>query len=191
MAENSLFAVLLRSPWWASMAIAGVLALLAAALLPASYRLVGVVSALPFVVIGALAARRQWRLPSAAQAAQTLQAVARMSWSEFAPRLEDALQRQGYTVRRGSGAVVDFELERQGRRTLVSARRWKSARIGLEALRALQAEREKADATDALYVCLGELTDSARPYAVERGITVWQAADLARVLHVRAPRRPR
>ena len=191
MAENSLFAVLLRSPWWASMAIAGVLALLAAALLPASYRLVGVVSALPFVVIGALAARRQWRLPSAAQAAQTLQAVARMSWSEFAPRLEDALQRQGYTVRRGSGAVVDFELERQGRRTLVSARRWKSARIGLEALRALQAEREKADATDALYVCLGELTDSARPYAVERGITVWQATDLARVLHVRAPRRPR
>jgi len=191
MAENSLFAVLLRSPWWASMAIAGVLALLAAALLPASYRLVGVVSALPFVVIGALAARRQWRLPSAAQAAQTLQAVARMSWSEFAPRLEDALQRQGYTVRRGSGAVVDFELERQGRRTLVSARRWKSARIGLEALRALQAEREKNDASDALYVCLGELTDSARPYAVERGITVWQAADLARVLHVRAPRRPR
>ena len=190
MAENSLFAVLLRSPWWASMAIAGVLALLAAALLPASYRLVGVVSALPFVVIGALAARRQWRLPSAAQAAQTLQAVARMSWSEFAPRLEDALQRQGYTVRRGSGAVVDFELERQGRRTLVSARRWKSARIGLEALRALQAEREKNDASDALYVCLGELTDSARPYAVERGITVWQAADLARVLHVRTPRRP-
>ena len=42
-------------------------------------------------------------------------------------------------VQRGSGAVVDFELVRQGRRTLVSARRWKSARIGLEALRALHA----------------------------------------------------
>ena len=190
MAEDSLFAVLLRSPWWVSIAIAVVLALLAGALLPASYRLVGVVSALPFVVIGALAARRQWRLPSAAQAALTLQAVSRMSWPEFAPRLEDALRRQGYAVQRGSGAVVDFELERQGRRTLVSARRWKSARIGLEALRALQAEREKNDASDALYVCLGELTDSARPYAVERGITVWQAADLARVLHVRTPRRP-
>jgi len=86
--------------------------------------------------------------------------------------------------------VVDFELERQGRRTLVSARRWKSARLGLEALRALQAEREKADASDALYICLGELTDTARPYAAAHGITVWQAADLTRVLHVRAPRRP-
>ena len=189
MAENSLFAVLLRSPWWVSIAVAVVLALLAGALLPANYRVVGVVSTLPFVVIGALAARRQWRLPSAAQAAQTLQAISRMSWQEFAPRLEDALRRQGYAVQRGRGAVVDFELERQGRRTLVSARRWKSARIGLEALRALQAERAAADASDALYVCLGELTDTARPYAVEHGITVWQAADLARVLHHRAPLR--
>jgi restriction system protein len=189
MAENSLFAVLLRSPWWVSIAVAVVLALLAGALLPANYRVVGVVSTLPFVVIGALAARRQWRLPSAAQAAQTLQAISRMSWQEFAPRLEDALRRQGYVVQRGRGAVVDFELERQGRRTLVSARRWKSARIGLEALRALQAERAAADASDALYVCLGELTDTARPYAVEHGITVWQAADLARVLHQRAPLR--
>ena len=78
MAENSLFAVLLRSPWWISVAIAAVLALLAGALLPAQYRLVGVVSALPFVVIGAMAARRPWRLPSAAQVSQTLQAVGQM-----------------------------------------------------------------------------------------------------------------
>ena len=35
MAENSLFAILLRKPWWLSLAIAGVMALLALALLPA------------------------------------------------------------------------------------------------------------------------------------------------------------
>ena len=187
MAENSLFAVLLRSPWWISIAIAAVVALLAGALLPAQYRLVGAVSALPFVVIGAMAARRQWRLPSAAQVSQTLQAVGQMAWPEFAQRLEVAFQRQGYMVQRGGTAAVDFELQRQGRRTLVCARRWKSARIGLEPLRALQAARSAADASDALFIGLGELTDTARPYAVEHGITVWQSTELAQALH--QPRR--
>jgi len=184
MAENSLFAVLLRSPWWVSVAIAAGLALLAVALLPAEYRVVGAVSALPFVVIGAMAARRQWRLPSTAQVSHTLQAVGRMAWPEFARQLEEAFQRQGYTVERGNSAAVDFELQRQGRRTLVCAKRWKSARVGLEPLRALQAAREAADASDALFIGLGELTDNARPYAARHGITLWQSAELAQALHV-------
>lgn len=188
MAENSLFAVLLRSPWWISVAIAAIVALLAGALLPAQYRLVGAISALPFIVVGAMAARRQWRLPSAAQASQTLQAVGQMAWPEFAQRLEETFQRQGYTVQRGSTAAVDFELQHQGRRTFVCARRWKSARIGLEPLRALQAAREAADASDALFIGLGELTDNARPFAAEHGIKVWQPADLAQALH--QPRQP-
>jgi len=123
MAENSLFAVLLRSPWWVSVAIAAGLALLAVALLPAEYRVVGAVSALPFVVIGAMAARRQWRLPSTAQVSHTLQAVGRMAWPEFARQLEEAFQRQGYTVeRRFTGqiearATGDASFEFPGRLT--------------------------------------------------------------------------
>ena len=183
MAKNSLFAVLLRSPWWVSIAIAAGMALLAGALLPAQYRVVGALSALPFVVIGAIAARRQWRLPSAAQVSQTLDTVGKMAWPEFANRLEEAFRRDGYAVQRGTIAAVDFELERQGRRMLVSARRWKSARVGLEVLRALQAAREASDASDALCICLGELTDNARPYAAEHRITIWQPAELAQALH--------
>lgn len=182
MAKGSLFAVLLRSPWWASIAIAGAIALAAVALLPPDFRVVGALSALPFVVIGALAGYRQWRLPSAARVAQTLSAVGGMSWSEFAPLLERAFRRDGYTVRAGRAAPVDFELERQGRRLLVSARRWKSARTGLEALRALQAAREAADGADALYIGLGELTETARPYAASQGIAVWQSVELAQAL---------
>lgn len=182
MAKGSLFAVLLRSPWWASMAVAAAIALAAAALLPPDFKVVGAVSALPFVVIGVLAGYRQWRMPSAARVAQTVSAVGRMSWGEFAPLLERAFQRDGYTVRAGRAAPVDFELERQGRRLLVSARRWKSARTGLEALRALQAAREADDGADALYVGLGELTETARPYAAAHGIAVWQSAELAQAL---------
>ena len=182
MAPNSLFAILLRSPWWISLGIALLLALLSFALLPEQYRVVGALSGFPFVVVAAIALRRQWHRPSAAHIAQTQQALSVMAWPAFAQLLEQAFRRDGYSVQRSKSAAVDFELERQGRRMLVCARRWKSARTGLEALRALQAERDASDAPDALYIGLGELTDNARPYASANRITLWQAVDLAHVL---------
>jgi restriction system protein len=131
-----------------------------------------------------MAAWRQRLKPSAARIEQTQQAVAGMAWPAFAALLEQAFARDGYTVQRGAAGPVDFVLERQGRRTLVSARRWKSAHTGLEPLRALQAAREAHDdmPTDALCIGLGALTDSARPFAAEHRITVWQLADVAQAL---------
>ena len=182
MAKNSLFAILLRSPWWISAGIALLLGLLSFALLPVQYRVVGALSGLPFVVVAGLAARRQWHLPSAARVAQTQQALAGMAWPAFAALLEQAFRRDGYTVQPGKTAGVDFELERQGRRMVVSARRWKSARTGLEVLRALQATREASEAPDALFIGLGPVSDNARPFAATQRIAVWQAAELAHAL---------
>ena len=73
-------------------------------------------------------------------------------------------------------------LERKGRRLLVCARRWKSARTGLEALRALQAAREATDAADALYIGLASLTETARLFASEHRIAIWHASELAHAL---------
>ncbi|MBE2245394.1 MAG: restriction endonuclease [Burkholderiaceae bacterium] len=182
MAENSLFAILLRSRWWISFAIAAALATAAMALLPEAYRVVGAISGLPFVVIGVIAAIRQWRAPSAAQVAQTHAAISAMAWPAFAKALEDAFIRDGYGVTPGGAAPVDFILERKGRTMIVSARRWKSARIGVEVLRTLQTARDAAEAQDALCICLGELTDSARPFAAEHRIAIWQTGELAKAL---------
>ena len=182
MAKNSLFAVLLRSPWWVSLALGAALALVAAAFVPDPYRPVGVLSALPFIVIAGIAAWRQSRLPSAAQVLATQNAVSTMAWADFAKLLEQAFARDGYTVQRAKGDAADFDIERQGRRMLVSARRWKSARTGLEALRALQAAREDIGVPDALYIGLGELTDNARPFAAQHAIAIWGAAELAQAL---------
>ena len=133
MAKRSLFAVLLRSPWWISAAIALALALFGAAVLPHPIRMLAILSGVPFAVIGAVAAYRQWSLPSTARVAETREALARMPWPAFADVLEQCFRRDGYTVSRGKTSAVDFELDRNGRRMLVSARRWKSARTGLEA----------------------------------------------------------
>ncbi len=182
MSENSLFAILLRSPWWISVAIGAVIGLVASAALPADFQTAGALSGFPFFVIAVMAARRQRGQPSAAQVAETAQALGALTWPTFADRLETAFQRAGYQVQRGTAPGVDFMLERQGRTTLVGARRWKAARTGLEPLRELQAAREAADAQAALYIALGAVTDNTRPFLREHGITLWQAAELAKAL---------
>jgi restriction system protein len=182
MAQNSLFAILLRSPWWISAAIALALALLGLAVLSDPFRILAIVSGVPFAVIGAVAARRQWHLPSTARVSETRDALARMPWSAFGDLLEQSFRRDGYTVSKSKAGAVDFELNRNGRRMLVCARRWKSARTGLEAVQALQAERDAADQPDGLYIGLGALTDTALPFAREHGIAVWDAGELARAL---------
>lgn len=182
MAPNSLFAILLRSPWWISVTIAAAIGVVMVALLPEGWRVAGAVSGFPFLVIGVMAFVKQWNRPSAAQVERTQAALSAMAWTPFAALLEQAFQRDGYSVQRCQRETHDFELERQGRRMLVSARRWKSARTGLESLRALQAARESAGAADALYIGLGELSENAVPYAAQQRIAVWQAAELAQAL---------
>ncbi len=182
MSENSLFAILLRKPWWISLLIFAVVGLVCAALFPAEFRVVGAMSGLPFAVIAIIAARRQWHLPSSARIEQTHQAVAAMAWPAFSALLAQTFRQDGYTVRQGGASGADFELERKGRLMLVSARRWKSAHTGLEPLRTLQTARDATDAPDALYIGLGPLSDSARAFAAEHRIAVWGAAELAQAL---------
>ena len=182
MAPNSLFAILLRSPWWISLAIGVGLGGVAAAVLPDAYRAVGALSGFPFVVIAALAAWRGRGKPSSAQIKQATQALGEMNWPAFAQALEAAFKRDGFTVQRAKGTAVDFEIERNGRRMVVAARRWKSAHTGFEPLRALQAAREDTDAPDALFIGLGELSEPASKLAAGKSISVWQAPELAQKL---------
>jgi restriction system protein len=187
MAENSLFAILLRARWSISLAIAAALVLLSFVLLPDTFRLIGIVAALPFIVIGAIALRRQWGRPGAAQVARITEAAGAMAWQAFAALLESSFRRDGCTIVRSNVEAFDFELERPGtehagRKVLVSARRWKAARTGIEPLRALQAEREARGASGAIYVCINEVSEGARRFADEKGITIWQAGEVAHAL---------
>ncbi len=181
MAENSLFAILLRKPWWISVLIAVVLALAASAMLPRAYAAYGIWSGLPFLAIGIVAAFRQWQAPSAARIAHTVERVRAMSWREFADALEQAYRSQGYEVARRAGAA-DFELGAGSGRTLLAAKRWKAAGTGVEALRELHAAAAACGAQESLYVTLGELSDNARQFAVEKNIRVLRGAELAALL---------
>ena len=180
--ERSLFAILLRSPWWISIAIAGGLIVAASALLPAQYASLGVFAALPFIVIGAIAGWKQLRAPSSTRVAATIETLRAMSWSELADALEAAYRDDGHVVTRLADKGADFELQKAGKSTLLAARRWKVARTGIEPLRELAAAREARDARECLYVALGELTENARRYADRNGIRVMAGPELARLL---------
>jgi len=85
MHRNSLFAVLLRSPWWASVAVAVGVTAAMRFVLPELYALF---AAAPFLVVAAFAAWRQLRAPTAAKVAQRLEALRAQPWEAFAGAVE-------------------------------------------------------------------------------------------------------
>lgn len=189
MAPNSLFAILLRSPWWVSLAIALVLAAISFALLPNELRAVGAAGSLPFLVLAAMALKRQWHAPSPRQVEAIRERVATMGWSQFSALLATGFERQGFEVEPLQGSA-DFLLRRHGRQTLVSAKRWKAARHGEDAIQALADAMRARDAGSGAYIALGELSPQAFKLAARESIQVFQADALAHLLRGVLPSSP-
>ena len=111
MAENSLFAILLRSRWWVSFTVGAGWALLAAALVPQPYKMVAILGSLPFWALGFVAFVRQYDQPTPAQQRALLESAAQQNWNEFAQHLERAWATEGYSVARSKDAAADFVLQ--------------------------------------------------------------------------------
>jgi restriction system protein len=177
MSEKSLFAVLLRSPWWISFVLVAVIALAAGALLPKEYAGVGMLGGFPFFVIGCMAMWRQRNLPSAAELEKGMSMISSMGWRDFSALLETAFTRQGYVVKHLNGAA-DMQLEKKGVLTVVSAKRWKAAALGVESLRELVAARDALEARNCVCITLGQVSAKANEYAEQNRITLISDADL-------------
>jgi len=179
MHENSLFAILLRSRWWISFALAVGLFLVVRLFIPETY---AIVVPVPFLVIGCIAAWRQLRVPGAGRIAERMEALRAMSWRDFSDALEGAYRREGYVVRRLGRGAADLELTRDGQRTLVSAKRWKVARAGVEPLRELAAADAGGEVAARVFVAASEVTEQARAFAAGHGIRILEGAELAALL---------
>lgn len=172
MSENSLFAILLRSPWWISLAIVAVISLLSVALLPEPYVGFGVMGGFPFLVIGILAARKQWRAPSPARVSEMLARAGAMSWRDFSALVGQVYVEQGFAVTRLNSPAADFSVVKGAQRTLVSCKRWKAANHGVESLRDLVAAKEAQEAQQCTYLSLAPVSDTARRFAKSEGVTL-------------------
>ena len=183
MSDKSLFAMLLRAPWWVSFVVAGLVGMAGRLLFPADMVVFGLLAGFPFAVIGCIAAVRQWRAPSAAMVESTMQAIGAMSWKEFSGVMEEALRRDGFLVKPLQGGVADFVAAKVGTHALVSCKRWKAAKPGVEHLRELVAAVQAHDeARQAIYVTIGELSSNAQQFSKENNIRVLQGPALAQLL---------
>jgi restriction system protein len=176
MAPNSLFAILLRNPWWISFLLAAVISVICAAMLPKDLVVFGVLGTFPFLVTGCVALKRQWNAPTAAALEAEAARLAGLPWRDFSAELEAKFVKEGYSVERlggkkGEGAA-DFLLSKSGQTTLVAAKRYKAATHGVEALEALVAQQIALGADHAMYVCLGALSEQAQEFARNRHISV-------------------
>jgi restriction system protein len=177
MSENSLFAILLRSPWWISVALAAGVFFVARLFVPPFY---AAFVPLPFLVIAGVVLSRRLRKPGARQVAARVEALRAMPRASFAEALEQAFRRQGYGVSRDPRG--GFELTKGGRTSLVDCSRWKATRTGIAPLRELHAAGQKREAHELIYVAAGEVTDHARSFAREKNIRVLGDAELAQML---------
>lgn len=182
MSENSLFAILLRSPWWISLLVVAGFTLLSFALLPEAYVAFGVMGGFPFLVIAVLAARKQWRAPSAARVADMLTRVSTMSWRDFSALVGQIFVEQGFAVTRLNSTAADFLVVKGPQRTLVSCKRWKAANHGEEALRELVAAKEAQQAQQCSYLSLAPISDTAQRFAKAQGVTLLSGEALGRFL---------
>ena len=175
--QNSLYAVLLRSRWWAS-ALAGLAAFaLIRFILPAPYAAIG---AMPFFGIAAYLLYKQFRRPGARRVAQALERARALSAPRFLEALEAGFRKEGYGVERTGGAA-ELELTREGRVTLVACKRWKATRTGIEPIREFDAATAERG-VKRIYVAAGEVTANARSFAEQRSIELMDEEALGRLL---------
>ena len=183
MSEKSLFATLLRAPWWVSFLVMLTVALVAGALLPDAYKIAGMLGAFPFLVIGIMAAWRQRNAISPDRIQQLTDQARSMVWRDFSILVEEALRQQGFEVSRLSSGPADFQIEKNGRITLVSAKRWKAATVGAEHLRELLAALESQQAFSCTCMSLGIFSQSAIDLASQNPIQLLGPANIAQLMH--------
>ena len=183
MSEKSLFATLLRAPWWVSFLVMFGVALVAGALLPEAYKTVGMLGAFPFFVIGVMAAWRQRNAISGSRIEELVEQARSMGWRDFSVLVEEALRQQGFVVTRLNDGPADFQIEKNGRITLVSAKRWKAATVGAEHLRELLAARESRDAFSCSCMSLGVFSQAAIDLANSSPIQLLGSANIAQLMH--------
>lgn len=179
MSEGSLFAVLLRSPWWYSGLIALVIIGISL-IVPTGQITVMVLSlSLPFLGIAGYAAYKQSQQPSQKRLIEVLEEARSLTPAQIADKIALSYTKERFDSDPFKGNAADLELTRGNRKLLLCSKRFKAANTGIQPLKQLVAAGEKAEATGYLYVTLGEVSENAHIYAIANDIELVQINRLA------------
>jgi restriction system protein len=135
----------------------------------------GALDALLWVVAGAcwvaalvslLSRGRRRRLLDTQTGLSSLRAL---SWRDFERLVAEAFHRRGYAVAEtglgGADGGIDLLLQRDGRRTLVQCKQWKTQRVGVVTVREQFGLLTHHGADEAILVTTGDYTAEAKAFA--------------------------
>jgi len=179
VAENSLFAVLLRSPWWYSVLIGLAFIAFSLVIFNGQYVALGVFAAIPFFGIAAFSGHKQSLKPSRSRIIEVDQQARKMSAGQIADKIAQRYIEERYDSHPFDGKAAEQILTRGRHKIVLCSKRFKVGNTGIEPLKLLVSAGEKIEATGYLNVTLGEISAAARDYAEKNNIELIQADRLA------------
>ena len=111
-----------------------------------------------------------------------------IDWFQFEQLIALVYRKQGYAVSRRGGANpdggIDLVIEKDGTRTAVQCKHWKTWSVGVKAVREFLGALTDSGIQRGLFVTLGGYTGEAKHLADKHGITIVNETDLARMVEV-------
>lgn len=111
-----------------------------------------------------------------------LNSIRAMSWQEFEMLVGEAYRRKGYTVRENGGGGadggIDLYLIKDGKRTVVQCKRWKTSSISVSLVRELYGVMTGEQASECIFVTSGTYTQEAKLFAQGKPIKLVDGAEL-------------
>lgn len=174
MAQENLFRILSRQPWWVTLLVAIGLFWLTYAFFPPIAPFV----ALPFGLLSLYIAFVQWRKGSPSDVDHHLETLRGMSWEDFSTLVVRAYEDRGYAVSPSEGRGYDFKLTKGGQTILLQCRRWKVNQVGAVPVRELAEAVATSDAYKGICLAAGEFSHPARKLTVDEPVSLVSGADL-------------
>lgn len=179
IAKGSLFAYLLRSPWWYSALIGLFVIAVSVGITEGQYIALCIAGAFPFWGIAGFRAYKQSKQPSAKRVVEVIEQAQKLPAKTIAEKVASNYINSGFQSSEFKGSEAQLVLSKGYRKILLSSKRFKAANTGIEPLKALVAAGERVEATGYLYVSFGEVTTSANKFAESNNIEIIQQQRLA------------
>lgn len=129
-------------------------------------------------LIGQMKTRRQY------VATQSIAEIRSLSWQQFESFVGERFRDQGYFVVEtpvGPDGGVDLVLRKDGEKTYVQCKQWKTNQVGVEKIRELLGSMAAGGAQHGIFVTSGTYTKPAKKLAFECGIELIDGNKLARL----------
>jgi restriction system protein len=120
-----------------------------------------------------------------------IESIRSLSWQSFERIVAEAYRRQGYEVQMtavGADGGVDLILHKEGLRTDVQCKQWRTKIVGVELVRQLKGAMATVGVPEGIFVSSGRFTRDAQAFAQDAGIRTVDGPALERLVQGLQPK---